>query len=348
MQISERRYDIDWIRVIAIVLLIVYHTAIVFQPWGVMIGFITNKETWDSLWIPMKMLNVWRIPLLFYISGMGVYYSMQNRSWQQLLLDRGKRILVPLLFGCFVIVPLQLLLLFYHYKMPFNYVVNAAHLWFLGNISIYVVVLLAPFIYITKNKTGVATQAVVKVFSHPVSILLIVLLLIGEVVLIQPVIYELYANTYHGFLLGFLCFLFGFCISLAGSSFTKMISKWKWLLLLAAIALYGWRVVLNNATEFKIFIPVESTCWILSIFAFAYQHLNRPSKVLSYLSKAAYPIYIMHMLLLFAASLLILPMQVSVFIKFPLLVLFTLTGSGIFYEFVLKRIRLLRFLTGIS
>ena len=38
--VSERRYDIDWLRVIAIGLLLVYHIGIGFQPWGVFIGFI--------------------------------------------------------------------------------------------------------------------------------------------------------------------------------------------------------------------------------------------------------------------------------------------------------------------
>jgi hypothetical protein len=35
-----RRYDIDWLRVIAIGLLLIYHVAIGFQSWGTMIGFI--------------------------------------------------------------------------------------------------------------------------------------------------------------------------------------------------------------------------------------------------------------------------------------------------------------------
>ena len=55
---EERRYDIDWVRVIAIGLLLIYHVAIGFQPWGIMIGFIANKQPWESLWIPMAMLNI--------------------------------------------------------------------------------------------------------------------------------------------------------------------------------------------------------------------------------------------------------------------------------------------------
>src|SRR5438105_6678727 len=107
MLTSTRRYDIDWLRVIAIGLLLLYHVAIGFQSWGIMIGFITNEKPWASVWIPMAMLNVWRIPLLFFVSGMGVYFAMQQRSWKQLLLERARRILIPFLFGMFFIFPIS-------------------------------------------------------------------------------------------------------------------------------------------------------------------------------------------------------------------------------------------------
>ena len=77
---TTRRYDIDWLRVIAIGLLLIYHIAIIFQPWGIFIGFMQNNESLESLWIPMAMLNVWRIPLLFFVSGMGVCFAIKKRT----------------------------------------------------------------------------------------------------------------------------------------------------------------------------------------------------------------------------------------------------------------------------
>lgn len=83
--VTARRYDIDWLRVIAIGLLLIYHIAIIFQPWAMMLGFIRSEELMEDLWKPMTMLNVWRIPFLFYVSGMGVYFAIGKRNWQQLL-----------------------------------------------------------------------------------------------------------------------------------------------------------------------------------------------------------------------------------------------------------------------
>ena len=72
----ERRHDIDWLRVIAIGLLLIYHIAIIFQPWAMYIGFIRSEAPLQELWVPMTLLNVWRIPFLFFVSGMGVYFAM--------------------------------------------------------------------------------------------------------------------------------------------------------------------------------------------------------------------------------------------------------------------------------
>ena len=105
---KDRKHFIDWIRVIAIVLLLVYHVAIAFQPWGLMIGFIVNTEPWVTLWIPMTMLNIWRIPILFFIAGIGVFYSFQNRNWHQLLKERALRIGIPFAIGFVFIAPFLL------------------------------------------------------------------------------------------------------------------------------------------------------------------------------------------------------------------------------------------------
>jgi len=104
---STRRHDIDWLRVITIGLLLIYHVTIVFQPWGVFIGFIQSQESIEALWTPMSMINIWRIPLLFFVSGMGVCFAIKKRSWKQLIIERTRRILLPFLFGINFKVPIQ-------------------------------------------------------------------------------------------------------------------------------------------------------------------------------------------------------------------------------------------------
>lgn len=345
---SARRYDIDWIRVIAIGLLLIYHVAIGFQAWGIMIGFITNDRTWDSLWVPMTMLNVWRIPLLFFVSGMGVYYALRNRSWKQLLAERAGRILLPFLFGAVAIVPIHVYLWQRYYHLSTGYAPNPAHLWFLGNIFVYVVVLSPLFFFLKRNENGRLARAIKWVMSNPLGILLVMAAFIVEAWILDPRPYEMYAMTWHGFFLGLLAFLAGFCFVLSGDGFWQMIKKWRWLFLLTAAILFTLRLIHFTFNTPYYLLVTESHCWIISVFAFGYTHLNRPGKALRYLSEAAYPIYILHMIFLYTASWLIFPLDVAVPLQFVMVLLFTGVGCFAVYELVIRRVNLIRPLFGLK
>lgn len=349
MNTMNRRYDIDWLRVIAISLLIIYHVSIGFQPWGIMIGFITNEQGWAEIWKPMSMLNVWRIPFLFFVSGMGIYFSMQHRNWKQLLQERALRILLPYVFGMFCIVPISIFILQYYYKLNLGYSYNAGHLWFLGNVFAYVLILSPVFFYFKNNENGKVVQFVKRVFSTPVGLLLVLAAFIAEVQILQPTPYELYGMTWHGFVLGLLAFFFGFCFVLSGDRFWQMIFRWRWFFLITAIVLYVLRM-----TAFDLHIPTnyllvtESDCWIFSVFAFGYKYLNRGGHTLAYLSQAAYPVYILHMIFLYLGSLLIFPLNLLVQVKFLLVLIFTLLGCFLTYEFLIRRITIVRPLFGLK
>lgn len=148
---SVRRYDVDWVRTLALGLLIIYHAVISFLPWGGLAFFPVNEDTLDWLWVPMSAVNIWRIPILFLISGMGVRFAMERRNWHQLLGDRTFRILVPLLFGSLTVVPLALLAVFAYSDVPLSYAPSPGHLWFLLNIFVYVLLLLGFFTRITSK-----------------------------------------------------------------------------------------------------------------------------------------------------------------------------------------------------
>lgn len=348
MPTLNRRYDIDWIRVIAISLLLLYHVAIALQPWGTMIGFITSEKAWQALWIPMTMLNVWRIPLLFFVSGMGVYFAMKNRNWKQLLLERTGRILLPFLFGMVFIVPIHIWIWQRYYQFDMTYLPGPGHLWFLGNLFVYVVVLSPLFFYLKRNEEGRLVSWIKRVFSNPLGLLLVIGAFVVEVLLVNPMPFELYAMTGHGFFLGLLAFLFGFCFVLCGHTFWEMILRWRWLFFAVAVTFFAMRLVYFQGDTPNYLLVVESNCWIISLFGFGYKYLNHPGKVLSYLSQAAYPVYILHMIFLYLGSYFIFPLAIDVRIQFVLVLLITITGSFITYEFLIRRIAFMRPLFGLK
>jgi glucans biosynthesis protein C len=94
-------------------------------------------------------------------------------------------------------------------------------------------------------------------------------------------------------------------------------------------------------------LVIESQYWIFSVLAFGSRYLTRPGKTLSYLSEAAYPVYIIHMIFLYLASLLIFPLDLAVELQFVLVLALTFTGCLGFYELVIRRVNFIRPLFGL-
>ncbi len=345
---SERRHDIDWLRVIAIGLLLIYHIAIIFQPWAMFIGFIRSEELMESLWKPMTLLNVWRIPFLFYVSGMGVYFAIRKRNWKELLLERSKRILLPFLFGMIAIAPLHFLVFQEYYNLPLGYNAHPAHLWFLGNIFIYVLLLLPLFFYLKKIEEGRFMKGLSSFMSNPIGPMSISVFFVLETIVVRPQVFEMYAQTWHGFFLGLLAFFFGFLFVYSGKTFRQTVLKWRWLYIGIAIALYIIRLMVFELKSPGYLMAIESNCWIFAVFGFGYKYLNKPGSTLSYLSRAAYPVYIIHMFVLYAGAMIILPMDIPIMLKFISIIVFTGIVCFLIYEFIVKRICFLRPLFGLK
>lgn len=345
---DSRRYDIDWLRVITIGLLLIYHTSIGFQPWGALIRFVQNAESLESLWILMSMMNIWRIPILFCISGMGVWFALRSRNWKTLITERSTRILLPFLVGIFLWVPLHVNIWQQYYAQPLWYSPQSGHLWFLGNIFLYTLVLSPIFFYLKRHSTGKVTQVIQGVFEKPLGLVIITIPFVLESILIRPESFELYAMTWHGFVLGAIAFLIGFLGAFVGEGFWKNLNSYKWITGAMALTAYSTRVLFFELRTPDFLMSIESCLWIYAILGWSYQYLNRPGKVLSYLSEAAYPIYIVHMIFLYLGSVLIFPLNLSAAFKLILLLLFTLSTCFLSYEFGIRRISFLRPLFGLK
>jgi peptidoglycan/LPS O-acetylase OafA/YrhL len=101
----ERELGLDWLRVIAFALLILYHSGMAYVSWG---WLIKDAQRSPALESGMLFLNRWRLPLLFLISGAGVSFSLRRRSLTQFAGERLRRLLVPLVFAMFVVIPPQI------------------------------------------------------------------------------------------------------------------------------------------------------------------------------------------------------------------------------------------------
>ena len=348
---SSRRYDVDWLRSLALSLLIIYHISIIFQPWAAIIGFSQNEDSLEWLWGLMSMINVWRIPLLFTISGMGVYFAISRRTWRDLLSERTFRIMLPLVFGFFLITPINVLAVQLFFEVEPSYFPNLGHLWFLLNIYIYVILFLPLFFYLKHNPNNIVSNFLREALRRqPLSMYLLAFPLIIAVILINPESYPAFAESLHGYVFGGVCFLYGFLFVSMKGIFWKAVERTRFVSLAIAFSLYLVRLLIfstgeNGIDGFPPLAAFETLIWLLAVFGLGSYYLNRPSRALNYLNQAVYPVYILHMPFLLMLALFILPISMPAVIKLIVLIVATYTLCLLTYE-IIKRIKWIRPLFG--
>src|SRR5690606_9798048 len=153
----------------------------------------SNDQPWQSLWMPMTLLNVWRIPLSFFVSGMGVYFALRKRTWGQVVQERAKRILLPFPLGIVAILPLPASTCPRHYHFAPRSMPRLGHLWFLGNLFSYVLILSPAFYYLKLQEGRRLAHWAERIMRTPLALLPVFALFIGEVLTLRPVPFEMYA-----------------------------------------------------------------------------------------------------------------------------------------------------------
>ncbi len=344
----SRRHDVDWLRTLALGLLILFHILLSFQSWAASSGFPQNDDLLEELVPFISMLSVWRIPLLFLISGMGVRFALERRDWKQLLRDRTVRILFPFLFGTYL---LGSILLFGLPSLGWDadFMPNFGHLWFLLNIFLYVVWLLSLLVFLKDHPDSGFLRFLSRVIRWPLGLFLFALPLMIEAWLVDPEYFGLYVDNVHGWLLGLLCFFMGFAFISTQEVFWPAVVKIRWPATIVAASLFSVRLFVFELEEVLPWLTaLESTSWMLAAIGFGASYLNQPSRTLGYLSQAVYPVYILHLPIQFFLAYFLLPLPISAYLKLTLLLAGTFGVCFLLYEYFLKRLKWIRPLFGMK
>ncbi len=102
---TQRLYFLDWLRIGAFALLVLYHVGMYYVSWP---WHVKSPDASTALEPFMRLSSPWRLSLLFLISGAATSFMLlrdgASAAWFS---GRSKRLLLPLLFGMAVVVPPQ-------------------------------------------------------------------------------------------------------------------------------------------------------------------------------------------------------------------------------------------------
>src|SRR5688572_12198890 len=177
-----RRHYIDWIRVFAFSILIFFHCAMPFVIFG---WEIKNPETSVALSRVVWWLHQWRLPLLFFISGVGIFYSLKRRSVLSFAGERFVRLFIPLAFAMLFTIPLQVYFEWLQdgrltgsyasfYPSVWQFVpypdgsLTWSHMWFVVYLFVFCILLLPVFALLKIKKIAAWKEKLANLFAHPV------------------------------------------------------------------------------------------------------------------------------------------------------------------------------------
>lgn len=368
---ANRQYGLDWLRIGAFGLLILYHSGMFFVPWSWHVKTAVPVE-W-LVW-PMKMVNPWRLLLLFLISGVVSRIMLGRLGSAAFARSRSLRLLIPLLAGIFIFVVPQpwyelrdrgayqhgLLHFWLHDYFEFGTSLGTPvptynHLWFVAYLWVYSMIL--ALATLAAPRLGRLLQAGFdRLASGPGLFVLPVLWFWLARAILFPIFGETHALIDDPYAHVVYAFSFFFGVGLAGAprAWEMIVGWWKLALLGAGIG-YALTVFVDvsGATGGAVGVARAfaraTLAWgaILGLLGFARTHLNHDHKVRRYLTEAVFPFYIVHQTAIIAIGFTAKQVGIGTGMEALLVILGTVAICFLAYE-ISRRVPALRPIMGLK
>lgn len=353
----ERKYYIDNLRWIAILLLFPFHAAQIWSG-GEYSGFYIWSHTNTFLYVFSTAVYPWYMTLLFVIAGISCKYSLQKRTNKQVVSERTKKLLIPFFFGVLVLVPIMTYIaevffngytgsyieqyvLFFTKKSDltgYHGGFTPAHLWFL--LYLYIISLAALLIiflqkkYLSKSCTRNLSYAFIIFLFVPVWLCLYVLNIGGKSIGQFAILY-----------------LFGYYI-LSEENILQKIKQYRYISLALCTAsgcIYTYLYCVENLRNEWMTGLYVFYGWmgIITLLGIGQSKLNFHNQLSHYLTRASFPVYILHMPVLVVVGFFVLNFPLDVTGQFLTIILISSVFTFLIYE-IIKRVPVLRLFLGIS
>lgn len=357
----ERHYGMDWLRIGAFALLILYHIGMFFVPWG---WHVKTAVPLDWVQFPMLASNAWRLPLLFAVSGFATAAVLgKSAGIGRFLRDRTVRLIVPTLFAAVLIIPPQPWVelvsqhrysgSLWHFWIAdyFRFGVldgivlpTWQHLWFVVYLWVYTLVLAAILALTPGAARASFARFADDLLSGP-GLLLVPLAWLA----VHMAVSGLRAEPTHALVgdwiahrMYFPAFAFGFFLADAPRTWASIRRLWRLAGLLAVLGyavvagiLLAWETGVVPDTSLRLPFAggrlVMGWCAIVALIGLADRWWNHDHRWRRTLTEAVFPFYIIHQTIIVVLGWYLLRFALPPALEFVALVAATVAGCWLFY-----------------
>ncbi len=322
-EVIERHFYIDALRVIAVLLMFVFHVSMIFAAesgWH-----IKNSEQSRVLLETNYFLSFFRMPLLFFVSGYISSILLARLSWKEFINQRFQRLIIPLVVWTFVLVAPQIYFErklegyndsyfeFYKTFLQFEWWPKGnfhwLHLWFIPYLFLYNIISIPIFLFLNKPSFSSSLLETKNLNLFIIIYIIVASLPYAFLTTKFPATYDLihdYAR--HSFyipfvLAGLIFFRFKRLIQLIEENRTYIL-RYAFLTTLLIFTLrwndwdpfHIWKnwIELPQTYFYLAILNLNSWFWVLACLGYGKKYLNKENNFLKYANSAVYPFYILH------------------------------------------------------
>ena len=376
---SERIHYLDWLKVLIVYGIFVYHVALVFV---VATWLVSNQQRIPALSVFVAFCFPWGIPAMFMISGADAWFGLRRHSAADFVWKRVLRLVVPLIAGLILLSPFQRFVtsqnpppplsafpdFYVRFFRTFRFEADPGfiskywlHLWFLGYLFAISVACLPLLVWLRGAGGRSFVADLIRLANFRGGLFLMALPLFLAQLVLRPAFpaYQDWADvaTY--------VFVFG-----AGAIFfsdrgfeAAIVRDIRSIVIAGVLAVFGLTVVfsyvnynlgaishltLPEQVAFSLFWTLDVWMWNLAVLYVGIRWLNRSSRTLRYTNESVLPFYVIHHPVVLTLASFIVTWQLGLWPKFFLIVILAYAITLAIYELGVRRWSLMRTAFGLG
>ena len=375
---ANRRYELDWLRVLAILVVFLYHSTRFFNlgDWHV-----KNVDTYVWLEIWNIFATRWMMPLFFIISGASLFYAIgKSADWRKFYADKFLRLMIPVLFASVTHSILQVYLerlthgqfsgsffsflpesfkgVYFATGMPGNFAFHGMHHWYLLFLFVYSLICYRLFTWL-KDGGRTILNRITSLLAIPGLIYLwFALPLLILKALIPHAVLEVGAGGW-GFLYYIWFLISGFLIGSSDRLQRNIKDQRRVSLLLGVVLMSAYLYLLFGPSRvvfqtwigdwiYALLSVFSAWCWVFAILGYGMRYLAFDRPGLQYVNEGVLPFFILHQTVLLGVGYFIMTWEINDVLKWAIVFSSSFIIIITLYTLVVRKIELLRFLFGMK